>query len=502
MYTELLAKSKEVSILLSIRDIIGWDFQTYMPTKAVQLRGEQNAFIEGLRTRMRSDPETGELLDRIENDPNYSNLSIIEKRNIFLIRKLYNRAVKTPVDLMMELIRQRTITTSRWKEAKEKKDFSLIQDDLEKLFVLTKKYAEILAEVLEIPVENKYDALLDFYEPGMNSAKVSKLFDELKEGLIPLIKKCTESSKQPDTTAIDRNVPVNKQKEIASKLMEFIQYDLDRGRLDETEHPFTIGYYDDVRITTHYYVDKPSSAIFSTLHEGGHALYEQNLNREWMYQPIGAYCSLGFHESQSRFVENIIGRSREFWEYFLPVLKNLTGDIYTDVSVDDIFPAVNAVKPSKIRIEADEVTYALHVIIRFEIERDLIAGKTNVTDLPKIWNDKYKEYLGIDVENDTEGVLQDTHWYGGSAGYFPTYVLGNIIGSQIVHVMEKEIPDWKDLVAKGEFTGIKKWMVDNVHNHGNIMDSLDLVQKVTGEEINVKYFLKYLNDKYSRIYGF
>jgi len=453
-------------------------------------------------TKMMSDPEIGDLLRQLENHPDYEGFSDIEKRNLHLLRKSHNRAVKTPVELMKKLARQRTITTDKWKEAKEKKDFSLVQGELEALIKLTKKHASILAEVLEIPEENMYDALFDLYEPGMTSAKVTELFNELKEGLIPLVKKCVESSKQPDRTAIDRNLPVNVQKKVADKLIEFIEYDLDRGRLDETEHPFTTGYYDDVRITTHYHEDKPSSSIYSILHEGGHALYEQNLNREWIFQPIGTACSLGFHESQSRFVENTVGRSREFWEYFLPFYKDFTGDIYADVNLEDIYRAVNAVNPSKIRIEADEVTYTLHVIIRFEIERDLIAGKISVADLPKIWNDKYKQYLGIDIENDAEGVLQDTHWYSGMVGYFPTYVLGNIIGSQLVHSMEKEIPEWKELVAKGEFTKVKNWMINNVHEKGHILDSLDLIKKITGEELSVKYFLNYLNEKYGQIYGF
>jgi carboxypeptidase Taq len=238
------------------------------------------------------------------------------------------------------------------------------------------------------------------------------------------------------------------------------------------------------------------------LHEGGHALYDQNLDPEWIYQPIGSSCSLGFHESQSRFVENIVGRSREFWIYYLPKLKEVSGNIFSDIDLDTFVFAINQVKPSKIRVEADEVTYCLHIIIRFEIERDLMTDKITVADLPEIWNQKYKDYLGVDIENDSEGVMQDIHWASGSQGYFPTYALGNIYSGQILAQIRKAIPDWKDQIAEGNFHNIKQWLIENVHRYGNLYDPADLVKKITGEEINVKHYLDYLSEKYSKLYGF
>jgi carboxypeptidase Taq len=274
------------------------------------------------------------------------------------------------------------------------------------------------------------------------------------------------------------------------------------GRIDETEHPFTCGYYDDVRITTHYYDQDLASSLFSVLHEGGHATYEQNLKREWIYWPIGTACSMGFHESQSRFVENIVGRSREFWIYFLPKLKEFTGNIFSDVKLDQFVHAINRVKPSKIRILADEVTYGLHIFIRFEIERELIGGKITVADLPGIWNQKYKEYLGVDIENDSEGVMQDTHWASGLYGYFPSYALGTIYSGQILAVMKKTVPDWKDQITKGNFYPIKQWLIKNVYSYGNLYNPASLIKHITGEGINVKHYLDYLNEKYSKLYGY
>jgi carboxypeptidase Taq len=283
-----------------------------------------------------------------------------------------------------------------------------------------------------------------------------------------------------------------------------MEYDVESkeagGRVDETEHPFTTGYYDDVRITTHYHEENFTSSVFSILHEGGHATYEQNLKREWMYQPIGTGCSTGFHESQSRFLENIIGRSWEFWIYYLPKLKELTGEIFSDIELDEFIRAINRINRSKIRIEADELTYCLHIIIRFEIERELISGKIKVAELPQIWNQKYEEYLGVDIENDSEGVMQDTHWASGLYGYFPTYALGNIYSGQILATMEKDVPDWRNQIAKGNFHNIKQWLIKNLYSYGDLYDPPKLIKKITGEGITVKPYLYYLNKKYSKLY--
>ena len=340
----------------------------------------------------------------------------------------------------------------------------------------------------------------------MTAEMIARVFSELREGLVAILQKCAKAPRQPNVSFMSRKVPIEVQRRISDELARIIDYDVASpkagGRIDETEHPFTTGYYDDVRITTHYYEDNMASSFFSVLHEGGHAMYEQGLRQEWMYQPVGSGCSLGFHESQSRFVENIFGRSREFWTYFYPRLKNLSGNVFADVPLDEFVRAINQVKPSKIRVEADEVTYCLHVIIRFEIEKELLAGKVGVAELPELWNRKYKDYLGVTIENDSEGVMQDTHWASGYFGYFPTYALGNIYSGQMLAKLDKEMPNWKEHMAKGNFVDIKNWLVTNIHTYGNLYDPADLIRKITGEALNVKPYLSYLDNKYRWVYEY
>lgn len=503
-YDKLIEKAKAIVTLQSTAAILRWDMETKMPPKGITLRSEQLALLMGIEHKMITDPEIGTLLEKIEKHPDYDSLDATRRRNAYLIRKNYDEQTKLPKELVVETERQRAITVDTWKKAKAAQDFSMFKPKLEKLVNLRKRAADILMEVKQ--TATPYDALIDIYEPKMTSEMITRIFNELREGLVLIIKKCQVAPKQPDATVLQRKVPIDIQHKISNSLVRFIEYDVESkkagGRIDETEHPFTTGYYHDVRITTHYYEENFASSVFSVLHEGGHAIYDQNLNPEWIYQPIGDGCSLGFHESQSRFVENIVGRSREFWVYFLPKLKELTGKIFSDVDLDTFVFVINRVKPSKIRVEADEVTYCLHIIIRFEIERDLMADKVTIADLPEIWNQKYKDYLGVDIENDSEGVMQDTHWAGGALGYFPTYALGNIYSGQILAQMRKHLPDWKGQIAEGNFHNVKQWLIENVHRYGNLYDPADLIKKIASEEINAKHYLDYLNEKYSELYGF
>ncbi len=503
-YKKLMEKVKDLLVLQSAESIVHWDMETMMPPKAIKLRSQQLALLSRLDHKMSTDPEVGVLLERIMRHPEHDKLDKVQKRNIYLIKKNFDEQTKLPEELVAEIAKQQALTIDVWKKAKAAKNFSMFKPELEKLVELQKKAAEILMEVKE--TATPYDALIDIFEPKMTAKAITKVFDELRQGLVSILNECGTASKQPDMRILKRKLPIDMQRQIAKALAESVGYDVTSkeagGRIDETEHPFTTGYYDDVRITTHYYEDSFSSSIFSTLHEAGHALYEQNLNPEWMYQPVGTTCSHGFHESQSRFIENIIGRSREFWIYFLPKMKELTGKALADVELDPFVYAINHVKPSKIRVEADEVTYGLHIIIRFNIERDLFADKIVVKELPEIWNQKYKEYLGIKIENDSEGVMQDTHWASGSYGYFPSYALGNIYSGQLLSVLEKELPDWRKQLTKGNFKDIKQWLVKNVHSRGYLYDPADLIKKITGEELKVKPYLDYLTDKYSKLYGF
>jgi len=503
-YKKLIEKFREITVFQSAEAIIHWDMETMMPPKAINLRSQQLALLSGIGHKMMTDPEIGKLLKDIIHDSKYDKLDEVQKRNMYLIKKTYDEQTKLPEELVKETAKQRAITVNVWKKAKAKKNYAIFKPELEKLIELRKKAADILMEVKE--TTTPYDALIDIFEPKMTAKEITNVFNELREGLVSLLKKVEKSPKQPDASILKRQVPIDAQRKIAVALAEAVQYDVISknagGRIDETEHPFTNGYYDDVRITTHYYEGMFASSVFTVLHEAGHAIYEQDLRQEWMYQPVGTSCSYGFHESQSRFVENMVGRSREFWVYFLPKLKKLTGKTLADVNLDKFVHAVNEVEPSKIRVEADEVTYCLHIIIRFNIERDLFANKIMVNELPQVWNQAYKEYLDIRIENDSEGVMQDTHWASGSFGYFPSYALGNIYGGQILATMEKDMPNWRKQLEKGNFKPAKEWLTKNIHSQGNLYDPPALIKKVTGKELLVKPYLNYLNGKYSKLYGF
>jgi len=503
-YNNLMAEAKNFIILRSINSILNWDMETLMPPRGISLRSLQLAQISQLHHRMVTNPKIGVLLKKITEDNKYDSLNMVQRRNVYLLKKEYDEAVSLPEELVVETARQRAITIVAWKKAKAAENFQLFKPELEKLVELRRKVADLLMDVKG--VATCYDALLDMFEPKITSEVISKTFTDLKEGLVPILQKCMSSHKQPNTSILRRKVPLDIQKKISLLLTGFLGYDINSknagGRIDETEHPFSTGYYDDVRITTHYYENRFESSIFSILHEGGHALYDQNLNLEWMYLPVGSTCSLGLHESQSRFVENIIGRSTEFWTYFFPKLRNLARKAFSDIALDELVLAVNKVQPSKIRVESDEVTYCLHIIIRFEIEKELMANRLSVADLPEEWNSKYEKYLGVKIKNDSEGLMQDTHWASGLFGYFPTYALGNIYSGEILTAMEKDIPSWRDQISKGVFQEVKSWLIKNVYHYGNLYDPQDLMKKITGEGINIQHYLNYLDGKYSNLYEY
>jgi carboxypeptidase Taq len=379
----------------------------------------------------------------------------------------------------------------------------MVEPELAKMIDLSKKLAGIIQEVRDTPT--LYDALIDDFEPNMTQTTIDRVFTAMAKKLVPLAEKCIIPSKDLDASVLRRKVPIEAQRQIATFLGDFVQYDTTSpeagGRIDETEHPFTSGYFDDVRITTHYYEDNIASAIYSVLHELGHAIYGQGHPQGFKWRAIGDASSYGIHESQSRFIENMIGRSPEFISFFYPHLNKFTNNVFKDIAIEDFIRIVNRVERSKIRIESDEVTYSLHIIIRFDIERDLFADKISVTDLPQVWIDKYDEYLNVSIDNDAEGAMQDTHHFSGYFGYFPSYALGNIYGGQFLQTMIKDHPDWLDQIGRGEFSKVKQWMVDHIHQKGNLYDPEDLVHHVTGEKLNSQPFMDYLEAKYSKIFN-
>jgi carboxypeptidase Taq len=503
IYKELLSKVEDITVLGTAEGLIHWDMETMMPPGAVEQRSMQLSLLTRVHHQMSTDTKIWKLLTAIQTNPKHESMGQAEKRNLYLINKSYREQTNLPEKLVAAIAKQEAITVNVWKKAKAKKNFNLFKPDLKKLLDLSMEAAEILMKVKE--TRTPYEALIDNFEPKMTAETITSTFSQLQVSLRRLISKIQSSQSKPDTTILCQPVPVENQRQIAQLLTGTLGYDTcsseARGRIDETEHPFTEGYYDDVRITTHYYPNNFASSIFSVLHEGGHARYEQNLNPEWKYQPIGSPCSFGVHESQSRFYENVIGRSKEFWVGVMPKLK-VAAPTLANLELDKFVRAINRVELSKIRIEADEVTYNLHIIVRFEIERDLFAGKISVDELPEVWNQKYSDYLGIKIKDNSEGVMQDTHWASGLYGYFPSYALGNIYSGQIMAAITKDMPDWRSQLALGKLDQPNEWLKTNIHSQSNLYEPADLMKKATGKNLNPEAFINYLNEKYGAIYGF
>ncbi len=501
-YRELLAKTKDLTVLSTAEGIIHWDMEIYMPPKAVELRSQQLALLSRIHHKMGTNPKIGKLISEILTSPEYEELGQVEKRNLYLINKSYQEQTALPEKLVADLAMQEALTVNTWKKAKAKKDFNLYKADMQKLFDLNKQAAEILMKVKQ--TKSPYEALIDNFEPKMSSETIEATFNQLLAGLKPLIAKVENCQTKPSTQTLSQLVSIENQRKITRLITQTLGYDTASstagGRVDETEHPFTTGYYDDVRITTHYYPNNFASSIFSVLHESGHALYEQNLNPKWKYQPVGSTCSYGVHESQSRFYENIIGRSSEFWSGFLPKIKQAAPSL-NNLQLDQFIHSVNKVERSKIRIEADEVTYNIHIIIRFELERDLFADKITVKELPEAWNQKYADYLDVKIENDSEGVMQDTHWASGLYGYFPSYALGNIYSGQITASINKDLPKWREELAEGKLEEVNNWLRINVHSKSDLFDPEELIKVATGTPLSSRVFLQYLNKKYGELYG-
>jgi carboxypeptidase Taq len=501
-YERLLEIGKELKLLDSVSSLVSWDLETYMPPRGLMLRSEQLSLLRKVIHRMATSSEVGHLLEKTENDA--QSLNEEQNRNVYLFRRSYDAFTKIPEELVGQLAKQRAISVEIWKKAKATNNWKIFQPELQKMVDLSQKRSEIISEVRGIPI--LYDSMLDEFERAITSAKISQVFGELRERLVPLAKKCAEASRDVDTSFLSKKVPVDIQRAIAKDLTKVVGYDVASenagGRIDEVEHPFTTGYFDDVRITVKYHENNVSSMIYAVLHESGHALYEQNLNHDWMYQIIGEAASFGFHESQSRFIENMIGRSPEFIKFYYPKLNELTGGAFSGINYADFTKAMNLVHPSLIRIEADEVTYSLHIIIRFEIERDLFSGKIMVSELPQIWNERYEEYLDVKVPDDTQGVLQDTHWASGYYGYFPSYALGNVYDGLLLEKLNKDKPKWLSEVGRGNTKPAIDWLSKNVHHHASLYDPIDLLKKVTGKEMTAAPFLSYLEQKYSNLFGF
>ncbi|PPK43904.1 carboxypeptidase M32 [Clostridium algidicarnis] len=472
--------------------LVYWDMRVGIPKKAIDSRSEVIGYLSGESYKLSTSDKVKEFIDYFEG---VEGLDDISSSMIENLKKEYEKTKKIPSDRHKEYTILASKSEVAWEEAKDKSDFEIFKPYLQKVVDFKDEFINYWGYD-----KNKYDTLLDFYEPSITVEKLDNIFGELRDGIVELLEKINNSKVKPRDDFFKKEFSKESQEEFSKFVVEKLGYDFDAGRIDESVHPFTINFGNkDVRITTKYLTNEFRSALFSTIHEGGHAIYEQDIPDELNGTGLGTGASMGIHESQSRFYENIIGRSKSFWKYFYPEAKKRFPQ-FEGISLEEFYKGLNTVEPSLIRTEADELTYSLHVIIRYEIEKALVNGKIKVEDLPRVWNEKYKEYLGIEASCDAEGVLQDMHWSDGSFGYFPSYALGNIYGAQFLNKMKKDIPNMDEEIEKGNFEDIHKWLSENIHKHGAVYKPADLIKMVTGEELTAKYFIEYLNKKYTEIY--
>jgi carboxypeptidase Taq len=504
-YATLIAHAQEVAVLQSCASVLSWDQQTYMPKGGAAFRGEQLALLAKLTHQKQTDPRFGERLAAVESSDLVRDPDSIEAANVRELRRTYDRATKLPERLVEELARATTAGQEAWVEARTKNDFATFRPHLETILKLKREEATALASLPSAPLpqgrgEYYYDALLDEYEPGARAADLKVLFANLTRGLVPLVMAIEDSPTKPDPSVLHREFDVERQRWFAESAAAAIGFDFHTGRLDKTAHPFCSAFGPgDCRLTTRYNPRFFNEAFFGVLHEAGHGMYEQGLPSQHFGTPCGSYCSLGIHESQSRLWENQVGRSRPFWEHFYPRLQQAFPGTLDDSTLDTFYQAINTVKPSLIRVEADEVTYNLHIAVRFELELALLSGDLMVSDLPSAWNERYEAVLGLRPPTDRDGCLQDIHWSFGGIGYFPTYTLGNLYAAQFRCRIGSEVPSVDRAMAAGDFVGIKQWLRDRIHQHGRRWPANELCRKATHVPLSVEPFISYLKEKFGAI---
>ena len=493
---QLRSIQAEIIDLSQVVGLLGWDQQVNMPPAAAEARGNQMATLQQLIHIKSTTPELGQLLDDLVEAAKNLDPDSDEAREIKVSKRAFDQTVKVPPEFSAKLARVTAAANQAWAEARAENNFSKFQPHLEKIVALEQEFVEYFA-----PYKHVYDPLLDQFEPGMKTDDVKAIFDALRPQQVELIKAIT-ASPQVDDTFLHQKYDEQKQWDFGEAVITKFGYDWNRGRQDKTVHPFTSNFgRTDVRITTRVYPNYIASALFSTMHECGHALYELGSSPDYERTALAGATSLAIHESQSRMYENLIGRSMPFWEHFYPQLQAVFPAQLGNVEINTFYKGINKVEPSLIRVEADEATYNLHIMLRLEIEIGLLEGKLSVKDLPEIWNTRMQEYLGVTPTNDAEGVLQDIHWSWGMLGYFSTYALGNLISGQLWEKIHIEIPDLEDQIRQGEFSNLLEWLIENIHKHGKKYEPQELVKRVTGSKIDPAPYMRYLNKKYSGIYG-
>lgn len=483
-----------ISDLSAAAAVLNWDQQTYMPEGGVVGRAEQLSTLSRLAHEMLASDETGELLDSVEEpEPGTEEAAALR-----VARREYDRATKLPSRLVADLSRAKAIAEPAWAAARAGSDYSAFAPHLEKIVPLTREAAECLGYE-----DHPYDALLDLYEPGATKGNLQEMFDGLKAGLVPMIHAISTGLDEDRSSPLHGPFDEAKQEAFGRAVISAFGYDWTRGRQDRAVHPFCINFGGpgDVRITTRFDPEWLSPALFATFHEAGHALYEQGVNPAYARTPLSGGTSMGVHESQSRLWENLVGRSRPFWAHYYPRLRKTFPEALGDTDLEAFYRAINDVRPSEIRVEADELTYNLHILLRFELEVALLEESLSITDLPEAWNAKMEEYLGVTPADDARGVLQDVHWAAGLFGYFPTYTIGNVLSVQLFDTATEQRPEIADGIGRGEFGDLREWLRENVHRHGSRYDPDELIQRVTGRPLDTGPYLGYLRRKFGELYG-
>ncbi|MFH2055586.1 MAG: carboxypeptidase M32 [bacterium] len=497
-YSQLKERMSKISVLGSTAAVLYWDQEAYLPKKAFDHRGEQLAQLGSLRHEWFTDPQVGEWLAATEGSELVKDRETEAAVNVREWRRLYDRVVKLPKEFVEDFTRTTTKASQVWAEARKKSDFSLFAPLLEKIVELCRRKADLIGFKTEA-----YDVLLDEYEPGATTAEVEQVFTALRPELVELIGKIAGAPRKPDLGILRKRYDIDKQRLFCESLAAAQGYDFAQGRIDESVHPSCngLGPYD-TRVLTRYYLDDLAEGITGITHEVGHSLYDiGHPDKTHWGTPMGECASLAIHESLSRMWENIVGRSREYLTYFYPQLQRIFREELAEVSLEDFYGAMNFVAPSYIRVQADEATYNLHIMLRFELERAMIRGDLKVKDIPGEWNRRFRDYLGIEVDNDANGCLQDVHWSHGIHGYFPTYALGNLCAAQFYARAQSDLPGLLQDFAQGDFSRLLGWLTEKIHSRGFKYYSPELCERVTGKALSHRPLIDYLYGKYGEIYG-
>jgi carboxypeptidase Taq len=493
-YREFIAFVNEIHAIRAVEALLDWDQETYMPAGAAADRATQLAVVAGMAHEKLTSDELGGMLQELEYEDFGADFAAAT--NVRETRREYDRAVKLPKALVEKIARGVVMAKGTWAQARAASRFSQFAPHMEELLGLKRQVADLIGWTTE-----PYDALMDEYEPGAKAAHVADVFNSVKAELVPLVAALKDAPRKPDKSIRARLCPRAAQEALNRRLIGALGFEFEHGRMDVSTHPFCTNLSPrDVRLTTRYDERYMPMSLFGVLHETGHALYEQGFDAGNAYTPMAQAVSLGIHESQSRMWENQVGRSRAFWRHFYPELQ-AAFPAMADVKLDDWVFVINTVEPSLIRVEADEVTYGLHIMLRFDLERKMIGGELAVRDVPEAWNAGMKSLLGITPPNDAQGCLQDIHWSLGTFGYFPTYALGNLYAAQFYEAARAAMPDLEEKIARGELRPLREWLRENIHRQGKRYRANELVKAVTGRDLSPEPFVRYLQMKYKPLYG-